>query len=106
MMMSEHHGLRQQGQQLAERRGVTPKSPDDDPVKAAAQSEMQTLRAVPKGDQFDGTYIEQEITMHRRVLGLAEQSHTAADSPELKALIEQARPVAEPGSPGPRRGDP
>jgi putative membrane protein len=95
MMMSEHHGLRQQGEQLAKRLGITPKSPDDDPVKAMAQSGMQTLRAAPKGEQFDRTYIEQEIATHRTVLSLAEQSHRAARSPELRAHIEQARPVLE-----------
>lgn len=95
MMMSEHHGLRAQGQQLAKRINVTPAAPANDPVKAAAQSEMATLRSAPKGAQFDRTYIDQEVTIHQQVLDLAQQSHEAAQHPELKKLIEQARPVLE-----------
>jgi putative membrane protein len=95
MMMSEHHGLRAQGQQLAKRIGVTPAPPADDPLRAAAQSAMATLQATPKGAQFDRTYIDQEITMHQQVIDLAEQSHHSAQHAEIKQLIEQARPVLQ-----------
>jgi putative membrane protein len=95
LMMGEHHALRLQGQQLAKSLKITPQPPANDPVKAAAQSEMNTLQAAPKGAQFDRTYIEQEITMHRMVLDLANQAHAATQQAELKALIEKARPVIE-----------
>jgi putative membrane protein len=44
LMMGEHHALRAQGQQLAQRLNVTPQPPADDPVQAAAESEMAALR--------------------------------------------------------------
>jgi putative membrane protein len=95
LMMGEHHALRAQGQQLAQRLNVTPQPPANDPVQAAVQTEMAALRAAPKGPQFDRTYIEQEIAIHKAVLDLAEKTHGAAQNEELKALIEQAKPVIE-----------
>lgn len=95
LMMGEHHALRAQGQQLAQKLNVTPQPPANDPVQAAAQSEMAALRAAPKGPQFDQTYIEQEVAIHKAVLDLAEKAHGAAQNQELKALIEKAKPVLE-----------
>jgi predicted outer membrane protein len=56
---------------------------------------MAALKAVPKGAQFDQTYIVQEIAIHKAVLDLAEQAHDATQNQELKALIEKAKPVIE-----------
>jgi putative membrane protein len=95
LMMGEHHALRAQGQQLAKRLKVTPELPANDPLKPAAASEMAALKAAPKGAQFDRTYIEQEIGIHKAVLDLAEKAHGAAQNGELKQLIEQAKPVIE-----------
>jgi putative membrane protein len=95
LMMGEHHALRAQGQQLAQRLNVTPQPPANDPLKPAAASEMSALKAAPKGAQFDRTYIEQEIGIHKAVLDLAEKAHDAAQNEELKKLIEQAKPVIE-----------
>jgi putative membrane protein len=95
LMMGEHHALRSQGQQLAQRLNVTPQLPADDPLKPAAASEMAALKAAPKGTGFDRTYIEQEIGIHKAVLDLAGKGHDAAQNQELKKLIEQAKPVIE-----------
>jgi putative membrane protein len=95
LMMGEHHALRVTGQQLAKKLNVAPQPPPDDPVQAAAASEMAALRAAPKGPQFDRTYIEQEVAIHKAVLDLAEKAHDQAKNEELKALIEQAKPVIE-----------
>jgi putative membrane protein len=95
LMMGEHHALRLQGQQLAKKLNVTPQPPANNPLKPAAQAEMAALKAAPKGAQFDRTYIDQEVAIHKAVLDLAEQAHGAAQNQELKALIEKARPVIE-----------
>jgi putative membrane protein len=95
MMMSEHHALRAQGQQLAQRLNLTPAPPADDPLKPAAEAEMTALKAAPKGAQFDRTYIEQEVGAHKLVLDVAEKGHDAAQNAELKQLIEQAKPVIQ-----------
>jgi putative membrane protein len=95
LMMGEHHALRAQGQQLAQKLNVTPQPPANDPVQAMAQSEMAALQAAPKGAHFDQTYIDQEVAAHKAVLDLAEKAHGAAQNQELKALIEKAKPVIE-----------
>jgi putative membrane protein len=95
LMMSEHHTLRVQGEQLAKKLGVSPQPPANDPVQAAAQSEMAALESAPKGAEFDRTYIEQEVKIHQAVLDLAEKAHGSTDNAELKALIEQAKPIIQ-----------
>lgn len=95
LMMGEHHAMRAQGRQLAQRLGVTPQLPANDPLKPAAQAEMTALKAAAKGAAFDRTYIEQEIGIHKAVLDVAEKGHDAAQNEELKKLIEQAKPVVE-----------
>jgi putative membrane protein len=95
LMMSEHHALRVQGQQLAKRLNVTPEAPANDPLKPAAQSEMTALQGAAKGAAFDRTYIQQEIGVHKAVLDLAAKAHDATKTAELKKLIEQAKPIIE-----------
>ncbi len=95
LMMGEHHSLRVAGQQLAKKLNVTPQPPADDPVQAAGASEMAALQAAPKGAQFDRAYIDQEVTIHKAVLDLAAKAHDQTKNEELKALIEQAKPVIE-----------
>jgi putative membrane protein len=95
LMMGEHHALRAAGQQLAQRLNLTPAPPADDPLKPAAQAEMTALQSAAKGAQFDKTYIDQEIGMHKAVLDLAAKAHDAAQNEDLKKLIEQAKPVIQ-----------
>lgn len=95
LMMGEHHSLRVQGQQLAKKLNVTPEAPASDPLPAAASAEMEALRSAPKGAQFDQTYIEQEIGIHKAVIDLAGKAKDAAQNEELRDLIEKASPVIE-----------
>ena len=95
LMMSEHHALRKQGQQLATKLNVTPAPPANDPIKPLAQNEKAALESTPKGAEFDRVYIEQEITAHKAVLDLAENAQGQAQNEQLKALIEQAKPVIQ-----------
>jgi putative membrane protein len=95
LMMSEHHALRLQGQQLAGQLGITPEPPANDPVTPLAESEMAALRSTAKGAQFDRVYIEQEVAVHKAVLDLADQAHGATDNAQLKALIEKAKPILQ-----------
>ena len=95
LMMSEHHALRKQGQQLAKQLNVTPAPPANNPVKPLAESEMAALNSTPKGAEFDRVYIEQEITAHQAVLDLVNNAEGQAQNEQLKALIEQAKPVIQ-----------
>ena len=95
LMMSEHHALRQQGQQLAKQLNLTPDMPAANPLQPLVESEMTALRNTPKGAQFDRVYIEQEIAAHKAVLDLVNQAEDQAQNEQLKALIQKAKPVIE-----------
>jgi putative membrane protein len=95
MMMGEHHALRVQGLALAKKLKVTPEAPANDPVKTAGSSEMSALESAGSGAAFDRAYIDQEVTIHKAVLDLAEKAHGDTQNAELKALIEKAKPVVQ-----------
>jgi putative membrane protein len=93
LMMSEHHALRLQGQQLAKQLGVTPKMPERNPLAGYTQNEMAALQKTPKGAEFDRVYIEHEVSVHQAVLDLANQARVTTQTAELRDLIEKATPV-------------
>jgi putative membrane protein len=95
LMMGEHHALRAQGLQLAQRLNLTPERPASDPVQVAAQTEMAALQGATKLSGFDRTYMDQEVQVHRAVLDLAGQAQAVAGSAQLKQLIEKAKPVIQ-----------
>jgi putative membrane protein len=93
LMMSEHHTLRAEGQQLAKQLGVEPKLPTHDPLAPYAVSETKALQSAPKGPEFDRTYIDNEVSVHQAVLDFANQARVTTQTAELRALIEKAIPV-------------
>jgi len=95
LMMSEHHALRVQGKQLAKKLGIKPEAPDNDPVKDLRDKEKAALDSAGSGAAFDRAYINQEVTVHQAVIQLAEQAHNDTQTPQLKTLITQAKPVLE-----------
>jgi putative membrane protein len=95
LMMGEHHALRVQGLALAKKLNVTPEPPANDPVQTAGSSEMDALHSAGKGVAFDRTYIDQEVTIHKAVIELADRAHGDTQNAELKALIEKAKPTLQ-----------
>jgi putative membrane protein len=93
LMMSEHHALRAQGQQLAKQLGVEPKAPEHDPLAPYVASETKALQTTPKGAEFDRTYIENEVSVHQAVLDFANQARVSTQTAQLKDLIEKAIPI-------------
>ena len=94
-MMRDHHTLRAQGEALAKKLKITPAPPSDDPVMPAGQKHMDTLNSTAKGKDFDKAYIDHEVEMHKRVLEIATQSMNAAESTELKYMIQKATPILQ-----------
>jgi putative membrane protein len=92
LMMSEHHTLRAEGQQLAKQLGVEPKAPEHDPLAPYAAGETKALQSAPKAE-FDRTYIDNEVSVHQAVLDFANQARVTTQTAELRALIEKAIPV-------------
>ena len=94
-MMRDHHQLRQQGQDLAKKLGVTPAAPANDHSQADYDKTMSTLNGVAKGNDFDKAYIDNEVTYHKAVLETATAAMAAAQNAELKNLIQKAAPAVQ-----------
>ena len=95
LMMGEHHALREAGQSLATKLGVTPQAPAGDQSEAQAKQELDSLNALAAGKAWDRAYIDYEVTYHEQVLQTATAALGAAQNAELKALIQQAAPVIQ-----------
>lgn len=94
-MMRDHHSLRAQGEALAKKLKITPAAPADDPLKADAQQEMDTLNSTAKGKDFDKAYIDGEVDGHKKVLELLTQAAQQTQNAQLKNLIQKAAPVIQ-----------
>jgi putative membrane protein len=95
MMMRDHHSLRQQGQDLAKKLGVTPEAPANDDSKAQYDKTMSTLNSAAKGKDFDKAYTDNEVTYHAAVLQTATTAMGAAQNAELTNLIQKAAPIIQ-----------
>lgn len=94
-MMRDHHTLRIQGEALAKRLTLTPAPPANDTLAAAVQRVGDMLSTTAKGKDFDKAYIDHEVGMHKSVLEMAIQAMAAAQSTELKNLIQKATPTIQ-----------
>ena len=89
LMMSEHHMLREQGQQVAKAANITPMPPAGDQTQSKAEQNQKMLNDMQKGAAWDKMYIDHEVEMHEQVLQTARQAHGQAQNAELKAMIEK-----------------
>ena len=94
-MMRDHHAMRAAGQTLAKRLDITPTPPPDDELPADAQKASDVLASTAKGKDFDKAYIDHEVEMHKRILDIAIRSMSAAQSTELKNMIQKAAPTVQ-----------
>jgi putative membrane protein len=94
-MMRDHHTLRAEGEALAKRLNITPAPPAGDTLVAHAQRVSDLLNTTAKGKDFDKAYIDHEVEMHKGVLDIATKAMTAAQSTELKNMIQKAAPAIQ-----------
>ena len=94
-MMRDHHALRLAGEALAKRLTVTPTPPPGDTLAAQTQKVAAMLGTTAKGKDFDKAYIDHEVEAHKNVLEIAIRGMTAAQSTELKNMIQKAAPVLQ-----------
>ena len=92
MMMRDHHILRQSGDSLAKKLGVTPAAPPGDTHAADVEKTMSMLNSAAKGKDFDKAYIDNEVVYHQAVLQTATTAMGAAQNSELKNFIQKAAP--------------
>jgi len=94
-MMRDHHAMRVQGQALAKRLNVTPAPPPGDTLPAQAQKVSDMLNTTAKGKDFDKAYIDHQVEMHKGILDIATKSMNAAQSTELKNMLQKAAPSVQ-----------
>lgn len=95
MMMREHHALRQQGQALATKFGVTMAAPANDNSQAELDRTLSMLNGASKGRDFDKAYIDNQVTYHVNLLATATTVMQAAQNPELQNFIQKAAPTVQ-----------
>jgi putative membrane protein len=92
-MVTDHAALNQQADELASRLGQVPE--ESETSKQLRENGDQALerRRSMAGDDFDRTYLDDEIAFHQALLKTIDEVLLPnADSPELKQLLETARP--------------
>ena len=94
-MTRDHHALRAEGEVLAKRLNVTLTPPPGDTLPAHAQKVADMLGTTAKGKDFDKAYIDHEVEMHKNVLDVATRAMNAAQSTELKNMIQKAAPAIQ-----------
>jgi putative membrane protein len=93
-MITDHTAVNRQAGELAQRLGVTPA---DNAVSASLRSAAEPVRRALTnlhGTTFDLAYIEREVAYHQAVLDALDQLLIPQTrNRELRALLEQVRPV-------------
>ena len=95
LMVRDHHTMRAEGEALAKRLKITPVPPGGDTLPAHTQRVSDLLGTTAKGNDFDKAYIDHQVEMHKSVLDIATRAMNAAQSTELKNMIQKALPVVQ-----------
>ena len=95
MMMADHHQLREDGEALATKLGVTPEPPAKDPISPYSAAAASAIQKAKKGEDFDKTYIDNEVAVHQAVLDAVNMARVATTNQEIKDLILKATPVIQ-----------
>jgi putative membrane protein len=94
-MMMDHHNLRKHGADLVTRLNISPELPVGNTLPADAKVWNDSLKAMPKGAAWDRAYIDQEVAAHEMVLATIEIALSSTQTPELKALLNIAKPAMQ-----------
>jgi putative membrane protein len=94
-MMRDHHAMRKEGEDLAKKLKIIPEAPANDNSQATYDKTMATLNGAAKGKDFDKAYIDGEVIGHMAVLQTLTSAMPAAQSAELKNLIQKAAPKVQ-----------
>ena len=93
MMMRDHHAMREQGERLAKKLSIVPTPPPGDATQADGQKALALFNTTAKGKDFDRAYIDHQVNDHKKVLAFATSAMVAAQSTELKNMLQKAAPI-------------
>jgi putative membrane protein len=96
LMISDHGAVQKKEQRLVQTSGIRPSgSTLLSDLNTNTQSAAQTLQTAT-ATEFDRAYMSVQVTSHQQVLAaLDSELIPAAQNSELKALLEQIRPIIE-----------
>jgi putative membrane protein len=93
MLARDHKAVRQQGRDLAQRLGVTPTPPADDPSAKAHADAMASLRS-KQGAEFDRAVLDHEVQFHQGVIDAVQSTLLPViQNQELKDLVVKIAPA-------------
>ena len=94
LMVRDHSAVNEKATALVKKLGVTPEeSATSKSLKADGEKLIAKLKKL-KGAEFDKAYVDNEVTYHEAVLGVLDKTLIPnTKNPELKSLLESARPV-------------
>ncbi len=93
-MITDHGAVNRQAVQLAQRLKVTPESNEVSRQLQQAAEEARAGLESKSGAEFDRAYIQREVEYHQAVADALDNTLIpGAQNPELKALLESARPA-------------
>lgn len=95
MMTRDHHQSHVKVMQLAKSLNISAKPSNDDPISKTVTRDSTTLVSTPAGEQFDRTYIEQQIAMHKQVMAFAKQAEQSTTNAQIKQHIQETSPVLQ-----------
>jgi putative membrane protein len=95
-MVTDHTGVNKQASDLVTKLHVTPESnPTSESLKKGGEDNVTALKKL-SGAAFDKAYVDHEVAYHESVIGVIDKTLIpSAKNAELKALLEQSRPVFE-----------
>lgn len=91
----DHHLLRVESQRVAQRLTLVPQLPPGDTTGQSTQRLILKLSAMPRGRDFDKAYVDHQVGAHLGSLELATRSLQAAQSAELKFLLQKVLPILQ-----------
>jgi len=95
MMTRDHHQSHVKVMQLAKSLNISAKASNEDPISKTVTRDSTTLVSTPAGEQFDRTYIEQQIAMHKQVMEFAKQAEQSTTNAQIKQHIQETSPVLQ-----------
>jgi putative membrane protein len=95
MILREHHALRKDALDVAQRLGITPETPRVAPDEAPTEMRDSLLTAAMSGLSWDRAYIDYAIAVHQSALENTARALAATQHAEVKELISKSVPILQ-----------
>jgi len=94
-MITAHTKMQQDGEALAKKLNITPKSTADDSFTKANDSTSARLQSAAKGAVFDTAYVNAQVAGHQMVLNFLRRAESQASAADLKTAVTGAQPTVQ-----------